>query len=226
MALIQDGTSGNLLKVNSDSAAHASVRPPAFGALGAYSKGLTSGIIPPTGAVGALIWALRWTDATRFALIERIRVSAVVNAAVTAGVPYNLQLFLCRGFTVAPTTSIGTTGTFTTANAKRRTAMGSSLMSGIWIVGAVAAGMTGQTLAQDTDPLSVIAGGIAAAAPIGAQVFGPNPTDIWNCAGLDGQHPIILAANEGLSIVAPLAGPATGSHQIAVDVDWMEVAAY
>jgi len=216
---------GTPCKVDSDGSLKVQVRAPAFGALGAYSKSLTSGIIVPTGSTNALIWAMRWTDSTgKLCLIERIRVNAVVTAAVTTGIPYNLQLFLARGFTVSPTTNIGTTATLTGGNGKRRTNMGTTLLGGMWILGTAAAGMTGQTLGNDTDALATIGGGISASAPIGQQFFGANPANLWD-DNIDG-YPIILAQNEGLAIQAPLAGPASGSHQVVVSVDWMEVAAY
>lgn len=217
-------TSGVELDIDSDKHVPVVTRPPAFGALGAYSKGLTTGQIAATGAANAVIWAMRWTDATRFALIERVRINAVVGATITAAVPYNLQLFFSRGFTVSPTTSIGTTGTFTGSNGKRRTSMGTSLMGGMWILGTVAAGLTGQTLGNDTDPLGVIVG--ASGTAIGSQFFGVGmPCDLWGAEAAI-NHPLILAQNEGLAIQAPLAGPATGTFAITVDVDWTEVAAY
>jgi hypothetical protein len=218
---------GQAIDINPDNGLEVQTRPPAFGALGAYSKGLTTGLIAATGAANALILALRWADATRFALIERVRVNAVVTATITAAVPYNLQLFVARGFTVNPTTNIGITGTLSGNNAKRRTTgMGTALMGttgGIFILGTAAAGMTGQTMGNDTDPIGVIAG--ASGTVIGTQFFGGIPVNLWD-ADPASRHPLILAQNEGLAIQAPLAGPATGTFQVSVSVDWMEVAAY
>jgi hypothetical protein len=221
--IVQGATSGNQAEVDTDKRLFATIRPPAFGALGAYSKGLASGQIVATGSANALIWAFRWTDATRFALIERVRVNAVVGGTITTAVPYNLALYFARGFTVTPTTSIGTTGTVSGGNAKRRTAMGTSIGPSITILSTVAAGMTGQTLGNDTDALAVIGG--ASGTVIGTQFFGVNPAPLWN-GDTPNQHPLLLAQNEGLAIQAPLAGPATGTFQVAVSVDWMEVAAY
>jgi len=134
-------------------------------------------------------------------------------------VPYNLQLFFARGFTVSPTTHIGTTATLSGGNAKLRTSMGTSLMGGIWIQDTTAGGMTGQTLGNDTDALATIGG--ASGTVIGTQFFGTNPASLWD-DGVD-EHPIVLAQNEGLTIQAPLAGPATGTFQVVVSVDWQEV---
>lgn len=218
---------GNQIKLDTDGNQRMVPRCPAFGALGAYSKSLATGAIVATGSVGAVIWAMRWADATRLCLVERIKVAAVVTSAITAGTAYSLQVFLARGFTVSPTTNIGTTATFSGGNAKRRTSMGTSIMNasgGMWILGTAAAGLTGQTLGNDTDPLATAVGGNNATAPVGQQFFGANPTNLWD-AQVQG-HPIILAQNEGLAIQAPLAGPADGTFRVTVSVDWMEVAAY
>lgn len=200
-----------------------SARPPGFGALGAYSKGMATGLIVATGSAGAVIWTMRWTDATRLALVERVRVNAVVTGTITTAVPYDLELYSSRSYTVSPTTSIGTTATLST-HGKRRTSMGSTLLGGMWILGTAAAGLTGETLGNDTDPLARISG--ATGTVIGTQFFGANPMDLWKADGQTGQHPLILAQNEGLTIQAPLAGPATGTFRIAVSVDWMELADY
>jgi hypothetical protein len=213
---------GNQIRLDTDGNQRVQIRAPAFGALGAYSNSLTSGSIVATGSANAVIWALRWTDATRFCLIERVRVAAIVDSTITTAVPYNLQLFRSRGFTVSPTTSIGTTATLSSNNAKRRTSMGTSLMGGIWILGTAAAGLTGQTLGNDTDAFATIIGNSGTV--VGTQFFGTNPTNLWD-DNVDA-HPLVLAQNDGLAMQAPLAGPATGTFRVSVSVDWMEVAAY
>jgi hypothetical protein len=212
----------NQVKADTDGNARVQIRPPAFGALGAYAKSLVSGLIVATGSVNAVLWMMPRTDGTRFALIERIRVNAVVTGTITTAVPYNLALLFARSFTVSPTTSIGTTATLTGSNAKRRTSMGTTLLNGMWILGTAAAGLTGQTVTNDTDALATLGG--ASGTVIGNQFFGPAPANLWD-DNVDA-HPLILAANEGLVITAPLAGPATGTFQVIVSVDWMEVAAY
>lgn len=213
---------GNQVKSDTDGGLRVQIRPPAFGALGAYSKTLTTGSIVATGSANAVIWSMRWTDGTRLAVVERVRVAAVVISTITAAVPYNLALFASRSYTVSPTTSIGTTGTLSGNNAKRRTSMGTTLLGGIWSLGTAAAGLTGQTFTNDTDALAAISGNSGTV--VGTQFFGPNPANLWD-DNVD-SHPIILAQNEGLTIQAPLAGPATGTFQVVVAVDWMEVALY
>lgn len=217
-------TSTTEVDSSTDKALFVQVRPPAFGALGAYSKALTSGLIVATGSANAVIWSMRWTDATRFCLVERVRVGACVTGTITTAVPYNLSLYFSGSYTVSPTTSIGTTATLTGRNGKRRTNMGTTLLGGMWVLGTAAAGLTGQTLTNDTDPLATIAGGTGTA--IGTQIFGSNPGSLWDSTSESGSHPLVLAQNEGITIQAPLAGPATGTFQVSVAVDWMEVAAY
>lgn len=213
-------------KVDLDGNLRVSPRTPAMGTLGSYAKSLSSGQIVATGSANAVIWALRWSDSTgKLALIQRIRVNAVFGASgANTALPYNLQLFFARGFTVSPTTSIGTTATLTGGNAKLRTSMGTTLMGGIWILGTAAAGLTGQTLGNDTDAMATIQGGAIASAPVGTMFFGPNPANLWD-DNVDG-HPIVLAQNEGLAIQAPLAGPSAGTFQVIVSVEWTEVASY
>jgi hypothetical protein len=222
MAIILAGSvSGNQAEVDSDKHTFVSVKPPAFGALGAYTKALTSGTIAVSSSAGAVQWAMQWTDSTRFCLVERIRVSATMVALGTAA-PFNFSLFWGSSFTVAPTTNIGTTGTLTGRNAKRRTSMGTTLLGGMWINGTAAAGMTGQTVTLDTDPIATLCGTYVATA--GAQMLGTTAL-LWDMDNSN-SHPLLLAQNEGLVIKTPLAGQSTGTWQLAVSADWMEVASY
>jgi hypothetical protein len=216
---------GNQIKLDTDGNQRVNDRCPAFGSLGCYNKAMGTGIIVATSAVNAVLWTMRWTDGTRFALIERIRIGATVIATITTAVPFNLNLYFSRSYTVSPTTNI-TAGTFSGNNAKRRTSMGTSLLSsagsGMWVDTTAAAGITGQTFTNDTDPMAAISGNSGTV--VGTQFFGPNPANLWD--DNVNSHPLILAANEGLTIQAPLAGPATGTYQVLIAVDWMEVAAY
>jgi len=217
--------SGNAVAVDTDKHLQVVVRPQAFGSLGAYSLSMVTGAIIATGSANAVIWTMRWTDATRFALIERVRVAANVQSTITTAVPYDLALYFSGGYTVSPTTSIAA-ATVTARNAKRRTSMGVTLLNGagagIWALTTVAAGITGQTLVNDAQPLARISGNSGTV--VGTQFFGANPTNLWD-DNVDG-HPLILAQNEGITIQAPLAGPATGTFMVGVSLDWMEVAAY
>src|SRR5436309_62403 len=124
--------------------------------LGRFSIGQASGLIVATGSVDAVIWTCRWTDATLKALIERIRVNAVVTGTITTAVPYDLAAYFVSSYTVSPTTSISA-ATLTGRNSARRTGLDASLMN-MWVLTTVAAGITGQTFTADAQPLGRVAG--------------------------------------------------------------------
>lgn len=72
------------------------------------------------------------------------------------------------------------------------------------------------------------AAAIAAPGPITASLNGqiiPSGTTLWQSEIGDGEYPLVLAQNEGLSIRS-VAVPATGTWTMAVDIQWAEVAAY
>ena len=187
--------------------------------LGRYSIATATGAIVATGSAAAVIWTCRWTDASIKALIKRIRVNAVVTGTITTAVPYDLEAYFVTGYTVAPTTSIAT-ATLTGRNGARRAAYGTTLMGGVYTLTTVAAGITGQTFTADAQPLARLSG--ASGTVIGTQFFGVGmPATLLDDE--NGRNPIILGENEGISIQAPLAGPATGTFRVAVNLDWEEV---
>jgi hypothetical protein len=222
---LYDPSGAQSAKVDSDGNIRVNDRCPAFGALGCYNKAVGTGAIIATSSAGAVLFTLRWTDGTRLCLIERIRVGAAVAATITTSVYFQLNLYMSRSYTVSPTTNI-TPGTFSGNNAKRRTSMGTSLLNsagaGLWTDTTAAAGITGFTKTDDTDPIAAIGGATGTA--VGTQFFGPNPANLWD--DNVNSHPLILAANEGITITAPFAGPATGTYIVLFSIDWMEVAAY
>lgn len=187
--------------------------------LGAYSIATATGLIVATGAADALIWVCHWTDPVKKAVIERLRVNAVVTGTITTAVPYDLAAYFATGFTVAPTTSIAT-ATLTGRNAARRTNYGVTAMAGIYTLTTIAAGITGQTYTLDAQPLGRVSG--ASGTVIATQFFGGMATLIDTQQDPDNSRPIVLSENEGIAIRAPLAGPATGTFRVAVNLDWRE----
>jgi hypothetical protein len=185
-------------------------------AQGIYSIGVATGAIVATGGANAVIFTCRWTDTSRWCVIERLRVNAVVTGTITTAVPYDLGAYFVSAYTVAPTTSAASP-TLTGRNQNRRTG-GTATALEIYTLTTVAAGITGQTMTADSQPLALISG--ATGTVIGTQFFGGMATLLDSN---DDHPPIILAANEGLSIQAPLAGPATGTFRVAINMDWHEI---
>lgn len=204
---------------HADKALYVSKRPVAIGALGAYSGGAVTGAIAATLAANSNLFYFRWTDATRFAVVDRIAVNAVVVSAITTSVPFDLALFFGTSFTVSGSAN-NTNATITGRNMKRRTSFGTTLVTAIQTC--TTAGMTGATITLDTQPLARISGTSGTA--INTQFYA-GPVELWRPRD-SGDHPIVLAQNEGLCIQNPLAGPASGTFTIAVTISWSETAAY
>lgn len=194
------------------------LRPPAFGALGAYSVAAVTGTIGASLAGDSTLFALRWGDATRLMHVRSLQVSGQHVVAAAAVAQYDLSLYVARSFTVADTG--GTAITLTGSNQKRRTSHGSSLVSDMRI--ATTGTLTAGTRTLDALPIGRVQGQLQAA--IGARIFDNAPVQLLALDPM--QHPIILAANEGLVIRNPIAGPATATYVIMVQIDWMELAAY
>jgi hypothetical protein len=192
------------------------------GALGAYCIGMQSGVIAAALAANSEIFQFRWSDGTRYAVIRKIRIHAAVSTTMfAAGVPMQLNLLKATGWSAA-----GSGGTRATPAAllKRRTSMGSTLVAandiGIASTGALTAG----TKTLETLALS----GLVAACPITASLNGtiiPPATILWQAEVGDGEHPLLLAQNEGF-VITSVAVPITGTWTVGVTVDWAEVNAY
>jgi hypothetical protein len=211
--------------VNQDRSLKVEIRPPAVGALGAYSLAMQSGSITATLGASSNLFSLRWTDSTRFALIRKVTVSALVLTTITTGVQFDLALFFARSFSASDTNAnSSTTATLTTNNAKFRTSFGSSLIAASDVRMAGTGGFTAGTRTLDTNPLGRIPGWTGTAA--GTPVYNtPYPVPIVDRTGA-GQYPIVLAQNEGVVIQNATAGPATGTFNVTVNIEWQEAAAY
>lgn len=203
-------------------AARTENKPIEYGALGAYGYGGFTGILPAALAANSEIFQFRWADATRLCVIRKIRISTAVSTTFfAAGVPAQIDLVKSTGWTVAGT---GGTGLTPAALLKKRTSMGSTLVASGDMRIATTAALGAGTKTLETLSLSSIAVG----APITASLNGtmiPAGTILWQAEIADGEHPLVLAQNEGFSIRS-VAVPATGTWTAAINIDWTEVTAY
>ncbi len=216
-------------------AAHVALKPIEYGnfgtVLGHYSVAQQSGSITAM-AAGGHSASFRWTDPSRYAVILRIRVGYCFNGAVTTTLPMDMRAIIARGFSVdfsSNQTAISMVGVSNTN--KMRASMGASLMGtkGPTICTTVA--MSGQTLTADAAPFAICSwptiaatngAGTAVAQPVGA---GGSVQDLYTCTA-QGQHPVVLAANEGVIIQPAQAGPASGTWIYTCAWDWAEVSVY
>jgi len=197
-------------------------RPIEASGLGHYNWGGLTGIIPAALAANSEIFQFRWADATRYAVIRKIKISACVTTTFfAAGVPVQIDLIKSTGWTVA-----GTGGTAVTPAAllKKRTSMASTLLAAGDLRIATTAALGAGTKTLDTYSVAAIVAPGPITASLNGQIIAPN-TILWQSEIGDGEYPLVLAQNEGLSIRS-VAVPATGTWQASVDIQWAEVAAY
>lgn len=223
MALQIQGFGGTVAEVGQDfRTVKIEPKPIDMQGLGAFSYGALTGIIPAALAANSEIFQFRWADATRFAVIRKVKISACVTTTFfAAGVPVQIDLIKSTGWTVAGTGGVSPTIATTL---KKRTSLGSSLVAAgdIRIASTAALGAGTKTLEAQAMSALVAPGPITAS--LNGQIIAPG-TILFQMEIGDGEHPLILAQNEGFSIRS-VAVPATGTWQAAVEVQWAEVASY
>jgi hypothetical protein len=225
VAVIEGGTSAVVQEVGAAAAkgAHVIVKPTDHGSLGHYSFGGFTGILPAALGANSEIFQFRWVDATRFAVIRKIRIAASVTTTFfAAGVPVQIDLVKAITWTVAGT---GGTGITPAALLKlRTTGMGSTLVAAGDVRIATTAALGAGTKTLETLPLSSILAGGPITASLKGTIIEPG-TILWQAEIGDAEHPLILAQNEGF-VIRSVAVPATGTWMAAVNVSWAEVTAF
>jgi hypothetical protein len=207
-----------------------SARPPEV--LGGYS------VSGRTGTYGGLaantpLWSMRWGDATRLAIILKVYVGVITSvSASTAGITER-QLIIARAFSIADTG--GTAVTLTGNNAKRRTSMGTSLVTDMRFGNPLTAG----TRTLDAAPVHTAVGwsgllstgwaiGACGNSAVGAARSTEGGTGLIPLLdATNGQdYPIVLAQNEGVIVRLGTAEPAGATQETFVTVVWLEATAY
>lgn len=186
--------------------------------LGHYAVAGVTGALAGVASAGA-IFSFRWTDASRFAILQEVKVSGVITTVFTAAQVNDIDMVIQRGFTASDTG--GTALTPTGNSQKMRTTMGSSLVGDVRIAttGALGAG----TKTPDAQPVwngQYVQGNTALASGVVDDTI-----YISNIGGV-GEHPILFAQNEGFNIRAVTAMGAAGVVKIWVAVRWVEVAVF
>jgi hypothetical protein len=224
MAVIEGGVSQTLQGVGDQIAepAHVVDKPDDYGALGHYRIAMISGVIPAALAANSELFQFRWTDATRLAVIHKIWVSAGANVAATAAALQALRAAIARNWTVAGTG--GTAATITGNNQKLRTTMGTTLLGEARMATTAALGAGTKTL--DSQDVGAVSYGIGTGAITTALNLSFLPQTELLEVNANGQHPIVLAQNEGFVIRSGLIGPAAMTWQLGVTVAWAELNNY
>jgi len=236
MAGIQiQGAGGSVVEAGAFAAKplHTVAKPQDYGALGHYRAVLTTGTIAAgMGAAGELV-QMRWVDATRFCIIQQVNVLEFRNitTAFAAG-PYNFNVIRSTAWS-ADGTGGGAVALADPQCQVRAATMGASLFStGFRLATTAALGAGTKTF--DTLPMGACFGNVGSTPAI-AQMYIPGggiPVSGYGGPGVEllapdiggGEHPIVLAQNEGISIRATV--PATGTWIASFLVKWAEVAAF
>jgi len=185
--------------------------------LGHYRvSGTTAAILPSANAV---LWSMRWSDAARYFVLMRVSVGISIVTAVTAQRIDPLLLNVQRAYTVSETTN-ATSILPTGSTGKARVNMGSSLVAQMAVASA-ASGISGGTRTADGQPCSSLALVLNPVAIGGGQL-----TDDLIRYDQLGAHPLVLSANEGLTIAWGATALATGTLEANVIATWAEVAAF
>jgi len=220
MAIQIQGNGGTVAEVDGTTfrALRTVPRPVDHGALGHYRLATTVPLVVTQAANGTL-FSFRWGDATRFCVVQKIRLGILQTAAATATLFERYQVFIARGFTVSD--SVGTALTLTGNSFKKRTNMGTTLVTDIR-KSAVAAGLTVGTRTLDADPVLEL----EHAHMITTANINVVEKQLDTDAG-DGVHPWVLAQNEGFIVRGPTTVfGAAGTADLLVEVAWAEVTAY
>lgn len=220
MAVIIDPNSGAAAAVGAAAASglHTIGKPHDYGSLGHYQVAVQTGAIAAGMAANGELFQIRWTDATRLCLIQKISILGMRATTAFAAGTIDIKATVARAFSASGTG--GTALTLTGNNQAMRTSMGTSLVGDMRVATTAALGAGTKTLgAQDLGQILTHTG----ATPAVGQI--PLPlVDIFECDGADGEHVGVLAQNEGVVIRATV--PATGVWNLGILVKWAEVAAF
>lgn len=220
MAIQIQGNGGTVAEVDGTTfrALRTMNRPLDQGSLGHYRLATTVALVATQAANGTL-FSFRWGDATRFAAITKLRLSCLQTAAATATIMPTFQVFLARSFSASD--SAGTAITLTGNNMKKRTNMGTTLVTDIR-KSAVAAGLTVGTRTLDAEPIMEL--------PTNQTITTPNAIMYEKELEIDmahGNYPVVFAQNEGFIVRGPtVVFGAAGTANLLVDLSWVELTAF
>ncbi len=227
MGIQIQGNAGVIAEVDGTTfrALRATNRPVEYGALGHYRISVVTGTLAAALAAGAQVFQFKWTDATRLAVILGFRTRFLPLTPFTAATltdHTSVNAFMVRSYAGG---GGGTTLTLTGNNAKLRTSMASSLA--VINVSTTAALTAATTL--DTQPFcqSLRKGNRVNPAAATEEVVMPQTDGMEFSPDADrGEHPLVLAQNEGFVIANRTVWPAAGTGILLIEVSWVEVASY
>lgn len=228
MAVIEGGTTGSLAEVGNAAALaqHVTIKALPHGSLGHYRVAATTGTLAATLAASSQLFYLRWTDATRFFVLHKF------TAQFQTLTPFTAATLTDFGFDLFKATAVSAGGGGTDLGAsvktKMRSTMGASLLdsAGLMRISTTAALTALTTL--DALPIAQSVGDANLTNPAGGteepRVNDPTLTYVADLA--NGEHPLVLAQNEGIVLRNRTVWPAAGTGLVTVNMVWSEVSAF
>lgn len=220
MAIQVQGQGGVVAEVDGSTfrAIRVTPRPLEYGAFGHYRLATTIALVVTQAANGTL-FSWRWGDATRLGVLMMLRLEALQTAAATATIMPAYQIFIARGFTASD--SVGTAINLTGNNMKKRTNMGTTLVTDIR-KSAVAAGLTVGTRTLDAEPILEMLTQQTITTPNQQAYRKELPLQVET-----GDMPYVFAQNEGFIVRGPtVVFGAAGTANLEVGVSWAECSSY
>lgn len=228
MAVIEGGTTGSLAEVGNAAALaqHVTNKPLPHGSLGHYRLAATSGTLVAALAAAGQLFYLRWTDATRFFVLHRFTARFQPLTGFTAATLTDFGFDLLRATAV----SAGGGGTDLGALVKTRmrSTMGASLLDAAGLVRiSTTAALTALTT-LDATSIAQSLGDTQRVNPAAAteEQRVNDPTLVYLADLAAGEHPLVLAQNEGLVLRNRAVWPAAGTGIVQVEMVWSEVSAF
>jgi len=202
----QETASGNLLS-----------RPiwPHVAGNGAYRVSMVASTIAVGITAGAVIAALRWTHASKFCLVTRIRAKMYTLLAPTVAQQWGVDAVIGRSYTASHTG--GTAVNFSGNNVKKRTSYASSQMGDMRMITTAALG--GGTVTADADPI-----GRASRFELAGAATVQHLPVIMDLDWRDiVSHPPILVQNEGILIRNTDLTANTMTYTGVITFEWLEL---
>lgn len=209
-------------------AARVSARPWEYGALGHYRFSVVTGTLAAALAANAVVFSAQWTHATRLAVITGFRTRFLPLTPFTAATltdHTSFDAFVGRTFTAAHTG--GTALTLTGNSLKVRASMAATTFADLRI--ATTAALGGGTVTLDPHPFaqSLRKGNRINPAAATEEVIMPTMDGLnVDFRSGDGEHPLLLAQNEGIVVRNRTVWPVAGTGILLVEMTWGEVAAF
>ncbi len=185
-------------------------RPTEYGAGGYYAAAISATTVTAVAAAANLV-SFRWTSASLLCLVRQVNISIQVTTASSTVIP-EFAGYIARNFTVSD--SSGTAVTLSGNSFKRRTSMATTALGDFRF--ASASSLTAGTRTLDAQQF------IDVNVPL---ALGGMQTQIWGIDG-PGDHPIVLAQNEGLVFQNVTTLTTAGAYKYTVHIHWAEVPSY